>query len=104
LHRFQERRDAQGGLTQHDNIIASVRARVTVRGSIVGRATLAHASRPDLVGDSVPQAKGLSIYGSFFAGGIEGRVIGMKTFGASAPPEEPPRKFGFENRSASSRR
>ena len=28
--------------------------------------------------------------------GIEGRVIGMKTFGASAPLKELQRKFGFE--------
>jgi transketolase len=28
--------------------------------------------------------------------GAEGRVIGMKTFGASAPLKELQRKFGFE--------
>ena len=28
--------------------------------------------------------------------GVEGRVIGMKTFGASAPLKELQRKFGFE--------
>jgi transketolase len=28
--------------------------------------------------------------------GLEGRIIGMKTFGASAPLKELQRKFGFE--------
>ena len=28
--------------------------------------------------------------------GLEGRIIGMKTFGASAPLQELQRKFGFE--------
>jgi transketolase len=28
--------------------------------------------------------------------GLEGRIIGMKTFGASAPLEELQKRFGFE--------